>query len=500
MVGPDSGIYVSFYNADDPPERELPALGPFELLIVRHNRLLGDREDIEHDALALGSVERWLEAELELRRAFGDEPGGPNHDHLRIRAPRSDIIVRFYDYAGDEPPTVPELGPFYVLTIGKREVRADEKVLAIRYTDMSPWTLTDAVHPGSAGINKADFSVFALSARDPSAVLPAVTPASPSTAAPIPAPEPVTAGPTMAAASVPPVTTAASVADLAPAKEPSGMTFTERRKVLREIYVARPNPMADERLTPADVNLILRVDRLKQQELAQQLMVERLRRAQHVDPEAALGEVAVATTHAMRFEPPVRERERAAATPEEDDGAEPDEARSFGERVVGLLWSARLLLISLLVLVAIAGAVGYVRGSATTSSGPRPITFAGANERIQTPDWTYVVDSVERAVTLGPTRAQQGGYLVVHLTAIRKNGDAAALDPSDFVLVDSAGGQSLAFGTTSDLYSAQTTLTWPQRFPIGGPARGQIVFDVSPSAKDLLLLIRRASVEVRLPN
>src|SRR5256885_2942227 len=167
MMSTETGVYLQFFDENESLDRELPPLGPFELLIIRHNRIIGDREQVEHDTLGLGAVERWLEAELELRRALGDEPGGVRRSHMRIRAPRGDIIVRFYDYGGDEPPTVPELGPFYALTIGKREVRADDQLLAIRSTDMSPWTLTDAGGPEIAGIMKADFSVFSLSVREP---------------------------------------------------------------------------------------------------------------------------------------------------------------------------------------------------------------------------------------------------------------------------------------------------------------------------------------------
>src|SRR5216683_6177219 len=131
MTTTESGVYLQFFREGEPADKELPPLGPFELLIVRHNRIIGDREAVEHDMLGAGSVERWLEAELELRRALGDEPGGVRRGHMRIRAPRGDIIVRFYDYAGDEPPKVPELGPFYQLIAGKREVRGDAKLLAI---------------------------------------------------------------------------------------------------------------------------------------------------------------------------------------------------------------------------------------------------------------------------------------------------------------------------------------------------------------------------------
>src|SRR5258707_528438 len=285
MITTETGVYLQFFDEGESFDAELPPIGPFELLIVRHNRIIGDREHIEHDMLGSGSVERWLEAELELRRALGDEPGGVKRAQMRIRAPRGDIIVRFYDYAGDEAPKVPELGPFYAITVGKREVRADDKLLAIRSTDMSPWTLTDAVRPGIAGINKADFSVFSLSARDPMAKSRAAAAAPP----PAPAPAPQMAPPT--AAAPPPAATPAPAPAAAQNGAPSPMPsteFTERRKIQREVYVARPLPQPDEQLTPADVNLILPVDKLKQQELAQQLMVERLRREQHIDPAAPL--------------------------------------------------------------------------------------------------------------------------------------------------------------------------------------------------------------------
>src|SRR5258707_7836478 len=195
MITAETGVYLQFFDEGESFETELPPMGPFELLIIRHNRIIGDRENVEHDMLGSGSVERWLEAELELRRALGDEPGGVKRAQMRIRAPRGDIIVRFYDYAGDEAPKVPELGPFYAITVGKREVRADDKLLAIRSTDMSPWTLTDAVRPGIAGINKADFSVFSLSVRDPrSAPVPpppqqSVTPAPAAPASPVRQPD-----------------------------------------------------------------------------------------------------------------------------------------------------------------------------------------------------------------------------------------------------------------------------------------------------------------------
>jgi hypothetical protein len=508
MISTETGVYVQFFDDGESADKSLPPLGPFELLIVRHNRIIGDREQVEHDAhdmTAHGSVERWLEAELELRRALGDEPGGARRNHMRIRAPRGDIIVRFYDYTGDEPPKVPELGPFYALTVGKREVRADDKLLAIRSTDMSPWTLTDQVRPGIAGINKSDFSVFSLSARDPVATTvtaPAVAPqiapppAPPVIAAPSgriePAAPPV---PIVATEVAPEVAPGLAAENGAPGSEPAPrIEFTERRKIQREIYVARPLPQ-DEKLTPADVNLILRVDKLKQQELAQQLMVERLRREQRVDPEAALRTEAVASLP-MRFQPPVKER---AAPVELDDEVE-YEPESFTASTLGFLWRFRIFIVTGFVLLALVSAYGYLQPRVTTPSAV-PLTFAGVGERIQTPDWTYAVISVERTTSIaGTPPPASGGFLIVHITATRKNLDAPPLDPIAFTLIDANGARALAFPATSDLYASSSGLLWATRYPVGTLVHDQVAFDINPTVKDLIFLIKPANVEVRLPN
>lgn len=495
MISTEQGVYLQFFDEDEPPERELPPLGPFELLIVRHNRIIGDREAVEHDMLGVGSVERWLEAELELRRALGDEPGGVRRSHMRIRAPHGDIIVRFYDYAGDEAPKVPELGPFYSLTIGKREVRADDKLLAIRSTDMSPWTLTDVIRPGIAGINKADFSVFALSARDPRSAQPAPQP---QYVPPAPQPAPVSPPPVV---STPPQVAPGAGAPApqppaAPMSDGAPPEFVERRKIAREIYVARPLPQqAQEQLTPADVNLILRVDKLKQQELAQQLMIERLRKEQRADPEVALRSEAVASLP-MRFQPPVKEREHAAlaAVAEEDY-----EELPFSQRLLGFLWTARLAIITLLILVAAVSAFGYLRQT-SAANVPPPLTYATVGQKIQSPDWTIAVDSVERTLLLGQTRPLAGSLLIVHITATKKSGDAANLDPSDFVLVDPTGARVAPFTPTSAVYSSATGLTWPARYSVSAPVRSVVIFDVGPGARGLIFLIKSSNVGVRLPD
>jgi hypothetical protein len=497
MISTEQGVYLQFFDEGEGADRELPPLGPFELLIVRHNRIIGDREAVEHDMLGAGSVERWLEAELELRRALGDEPGGVRRAYMRIRAPRGDIIVRFYDYAGDEAPKVPELGPFYSMVVGKREVRADDKLIAIRSTEMSPWTLTDAGRPGIAGINKADFSVFSLSARDPRAVpqSSAPQPVAPAPQAGQHDPSPLVSAPSRETAPAP----APMSAGLTPAAENGGPPgeFVERRKVQREIYVARPLPQQSEaQLTPADVNLILRVDKLKQQELAQQLMVERLRREQNVDPEASLRSDAIASLP-MRFQPPVKERERAVAEAEEDE--EEYEELSFTERLLGFLWAARIFLVTGLIILALVAAYGYLRAPGSVAAGPRPLAHVAMSERVQTSDWSYFVLSVERLQRIGSVPPRAGGYLVVHIAITRKTSDGVPPDPSQFVLVDSTGGQILPFAKDSDMYSG-TGYQWAARYQMGTGIQNQLIFDVNPGSQGLRLLIKPANTDVRLPD
>jgi len=58
MISTEQGVYLQFFDEGETADRELPPLGPFELLIIRHNRIIGDRENVEHDALGAGSVER----------------------------------------------------------------------------------------------------------------------------------------------------------------------------------------------------------------------------------------------------------------------------------------------------------------------------------------------------------------------------------------------------------------------------------------------------------
>ena len=72
----EPGLYVTFFTKDEPASRELPPVGPLDNVVLRQHVLLAERRSVQQ-AQELGvAIDRWLEAELEIQRAMGAEPGG----------------------------------------------------------------------------------------------------------------------------------------------------------------------------------------------------------------------------------------------------------------------------------------------------------------------------------------------------------------------------------------------------------------------------------------
>jgi len=88
----EPGLYVTFFTAGEPLADELPAVGPFDHLVVRPGALVADRRSVSQSGDFGGF--RWIEAELELQRALGNEPGGVRRPDLRIAAPQG-VYMRF---------------------------------------------------------------------------------------------------------------------------------------------------------------------------------------------------------------------------------------------------------------------------------------------------------------------------------------------------------------------------------------------------------------------
>src|ERR1700741_3800754 len=159
----ESGGYVTFVDPNDAPGRDLPPVGPLDHVGVRHTVVLAERRTVTQ-AEELGvSIERWLQAELELQRAMGQEPGPPKRNERRFIA-RDGLYLRFLAF-GDayEAEPVPEVGPFAVVIVNPREVEADGTILATRpSSDLAAWTLTSACGDEHAGKHKADIALGTL--------------------------------------------------------------------------------------------------------------------------------------------------------------------------------------------------------------------------------------------------------------------------------------------------------------------------------------------------
>ena len=154
----EPGLYVTFFTRGEPADRELPPVGPLGNVVVRSGSLIADRKGGEQDDAFVGGM-RWIEAELELRRATGKEPGGVQHSELRIAAPEG-VYLRFVSFGDSaEPDSVPELGPYAVVVIGRRGVEADGDQLATRSAaDPAQWELTGVGGSAFVGIVRSDIA------------------------------------------------------------------------------------------------------------------------------------------------------------------------------------------------------------------------------------------------------------------------------------------------------------------------------------------------------
>jgi len=199
----------------------------------------------------------------------------------------------------------------------------------------------------------------------------------------------------------------------------------------------------------------------------------------------------------MRFQPPVRERDAARAAAVESAGYEDE---PFTARLLRFLWSARLVIVTLLLVASAASAYGYLQPKITNSAAPAALTFAAVGEKIQGPDWNYTVTSIERTLKLGTIPATSGGYLVVHITVAKTNADAPPLSTGNFQIIDANGARGFPFAPSSDIYTNNLGMLWATRYPTNQSVQNHLVFDVSPSARGLVLFIKDANVEVRLPD
>jgi hypothetical protein len=485
----ESGLYITFFNKDEPRDRELPPVGPLDRVVLRHRQLLAERASVQQ-AQELGvSIDRWLEAELELQRATGEEPGGTKRPEMRLAA-RDGVFLRFAVFGeAHEREPIPELGPFAVVVVGSRGIEGDGKQLASRAdSELAQWELTSGAGDDFAGLHKPDIAFRTASGAYHAEVAPApaprVMPTEPRFAQAPPRIAPAfTPPPRIEPAFTPPPRIEPTLVP-PPRNEPVFRPPTEPEPLFKpreEKRVSTPPPAP--RLTPPveeppaltarDLELIQRIERERAEETLRARIQGEERHRLGVDETS---EDDVASTWAMRYRPQAANAEGAEEYTGTGGGA---------SGLGGLLWQMRFAIIGVLLIGA--GAYGFIAirtGTAPSVAGVQQYSFVGVGSKVSGTRWDWVVNGVQRVTEAGTLRAQ-GIYYIVRVGATNKGTEGAQIAPNDFTLIDANGIEHAASGIGSGVYQGSgnpgSPNIWPQSFPIGKTATFNVVFEVDPS-------------------
>jgi hypothetical protein len=181
-------VFLTLYGGDV-IATDAPSIGPFDDLVIRSARVVGGRAATGRIVAFRGSDGRWLEAAVEERRDVASDSPYARHSHLRLHSADHDLMVRFFAEDRDDAPakTGRELGPFFAVTIGPRELRADGELVADRDSTASAWTTHLAATQLGRAIGGAVLSVRSRTvahAGEDTRVAPTNTPAPQSVLAP----------------------------------------------------------------------------------------------------------------------------------------------------------------------------------------------------------------------------------------------------------------------------------------------------------------------------
>jgi hypothetical protein len=254
-----------------------------------------------------------------------------------------------------------------------------------------------------------------------------------------------------------------------------------------------PEPAeAEVELTPADRQLIERIERDRQDDTLRARIQDEERKRLGVDT-AQPGE---GTTWSMRYRPQPGEGEVGGS---EVIGVEEEEGRQWG----AALWRTRLLIIGVLLLIVAAyyGVVFVTGGAPGVASGQ--LQYVSIAQKFSGTRWDYTVNGTQTTRVAG-TSVARGQYYVVRLAVTNKGTEGLQISPNDFTLVDPNGTEYRAEGLTAGPYqtSANTgsPFIWPQTFPIGRASTVSVVFDLAsePPRGMLLKISELPNTRVRL--
>jgi hypothetical protein len=158
-----AGVYLAFDGGPDASATGGLGIGPYDEIVLRGARAVGEREGLGRIIALRSSAGRWRDAETESSSAQSDQVETGRGD-LRVSADNGEVVVRFSDDEVAGAAAVPDFGPFAVVVVGTHEVRGDEETLAVRVSRISPWQLTDRAGASFQGTMK-DALVFVATGR-----------------------------------------------------------------------------------------------------------------------------------------------------------------------------------------------------------------------------------------------------------------------------------------------------------------------------------------------
>ena len=233
MAVATEGVYLAFEGGPDASAPDGPGIGPYDEIVLRGARAVGERGGLGKVIALRSSSGSWRDAETSAAESNTGEGG---RGDLRVSAGADDVIVRFSEDEVAGHAAVPDLGPYGTIVVGTYDVRGDEDTLAVRVSRISPWQLTDKAGSGFQGAMK-DALVFvaiapsATSQPRPSRVARETPAARPEAGAEAPdgAGAPASEAPSGNGEPTPPADDA----------EPS--VWVERAKAAPNIYISRPD-------------------------------------------------------------------------------------------------------------------------------------------------------------------------------------------------------------------------------------------------------------------
>ena len=156
-----AGVYLAFDGGPDASDRDGPGIGPYDEIVLRGARAVGERAGLGKVIALRSSAGSWRDAESSSSESDQVEIG---RGDLRVSAGDGKVLLRFSDDEVAGSASVPDLGPFAAVVVGTHEVRGDEETLAVRVSRISPWQLTDRAGSGFQGAMK-EALVFVAAGR-----------------------------------------------------------------------------------------------------------------------------------------------------------------------------------------------------------------------------------------------------------------------------------------------------------------------------------------------